>query len=133
MNLRLFALALLLAAPLAHADSAKALSSAPHAYHQDGTCYVRGAVWSNGPVANARLTLEEVGGTGAVEVQTDALGFYEAQVAVSEGATLQERLSPETRRAAVRVGSRLPTVFEPRMVCRRGNVAVGAIEVAPVP
>ena len=133
MKLRLFALALLLAAPLAHADSAKALSVSPYAVHQDGTCYVRGAVWSNGPVANARLTLVEVGGTASVEVQTDALGFYEAEVAVPEGATLQERLSPETRRASVRVGSRLPTVFEPRMTCQRSYVSIGAIEEAPAP
>lgn len=133
MNLRLFALSLLLAAPLAQAESAKTLAVSPYAVHQDGTCYVRGAVWSNGPVANARLTLVEIGGTASVEVETDALGFYEAEVVVPEGATLQERLSPETRRASVRVGSRLPTVFEPRMVCRRGNVAVGAIEVASAP
>lgn len=133
MKLPLSLLSLLLVAPLAQAESAKALSNRPHAYHQDGTCYVRGAVWSNGPVANARITLQEVGGGAIVEAQTDALGFYEAQIAVQVGATVQERLSPETRRAAVRLGSRLPAVFEPRFRCVAGQVSVGSIEVVPLP
>lgn len=126
---------LLLLAPLAQAYSAQSLARDPVAHHDGGTCVVRGAVYSRatGPVAHARLTLVEVGGTARVEVITDAQGFYEATIRVKPGAVLRERLAPEVRRAAVRVGSRLPAVYEPQFECSQGRVSVGTPRMAAAP
>ena len=127
------AAALLLASPLTLANSAQELSLDPHAYNTDGVCYVRGSVWARngGAVANAELSIVEVGGPLRVEVVTDAEGFYEAQVPSRPGTVFRERVSRELRKASIQVGSRLPAITEPTFVCDTGRVSIGAPSSVP--